>query len=98
VYGLDDGALVCLDPANGELKWKGKRYGHGQMILTGSLLRLGAENGEVILLQPDPREPRELGRFTALKTKTWNPPALAGEYLLVRNDLEAACFRLPVQN
>jgi hypothetical protein len=26
--------------------------------------------------------------------KTWNPPALAGEYLLVRNHLEAACYRV----
>jgi outer membrane protein assembly factor BamB len=39
-----------------------------------------------------------LTRFKALSEKTWNPPALAGEYLLVRNDKEAACFRLPVRN
>jgi hypothetical protein len=28
--------------------------------------------------------------------KTWNPPALAGRFLIVRNDLEAACIELPV--
>jgi len=30
-----------------------------------------------------------------LSAKTWNTPALAGEFLLVRNDLEAACYKLP---
>jgi hypothetical protein len=30
--------------------------------------------------------------------KTWNPIALAGDLLLVRNDLEAACLRLKVQS
>jgi outer membrane protein assembly factor BamB len=50
----------------------------------------------MILLDPQPEEHRELSRFQALTGKTWNPPALAGEYLLVRNDLEAACYRLPV--
>src|SRR5262249_56097965 len=25
VYGLDDGVLVCLDPANGERKWRARR-------------------------------------------------------------------------
>ena len=54
------------------------------------------ESGDVILLEPSPKEPRELTRFTALKGKTWNPPAIAGEFLLVRNDKEAACHRLPV--
>jgi hypothetical protein len=29
-----------------------------------------------------------------LDAKTWNTPALAGEHLLVRNDQEAACYRL----
>jgi len=52
----------------------------------------------VILLDPKPDKPRELNRFAALNQKTWNPPALAGQYLLVRNDKEAACFRLELAN
>jgi outer membrane protein assembly factor BamB len=55
-----------------------------------------AESGEVIMLDPNPQQPRELTRFSALQGKTWNPPALAGQYLLVRNDKQAACYRLPV--
>ena len=45
---------------------------------------------------PNPQEARELARFSALPGKTWNPPALAGEYLVVRNEKAAACYRLPV--
>ena len=55
-----------------------------------------AENGDLVLLEPTPEEHRELHRFTVLNGKSWNPPALAGEYLLVRNDKEAACYRLAV--
>jgi outer membrane protein assembly factor BamB len=96
IYGLDDGTMACLDAATGEQKWKDGRYGHGQEILVGNLLLVGAESGEVILLDPTPQSSRELTRFSALKGKTWNPPALAGPYLLVRNDKEAACYRLPL--
>lgn len=95
-YGLDDGIMTCLDATSGEQKWKEGRYGHGQEILVGKLLLVTAESGEVILLEPNPKEPCELARFSALKGKTWNPPALAGQYLLVRNDKEAACYSLPV--
>jgi outer membrane protein assembly factor BamB len=96
IYGLDDGIMVCLDANTGELKWKEGRYGHGQEILAGDSLLVMAESGEVVLLEPNPTQPRELTRFSALSQKTWNPPALAGEFLLVRNDKEAACYRLPV--
>ena len=96
IYGLDDGIMACLDSASGEQKWKEGRYGHGQEILVGDVLLVTAESGEVILLDPNPQASRELTRFAALKGKTWNPPALAGEYLLMRNDKEAACYRLPV--
>ena len=54
-----------------------------------------AEQGDLVLVEPNPEGLRELTRFSVFKDKTWNPPALAGEYLLVRNDKEAACFRLP---
>jgi outer membrane protein assembly factor BamB len=96
IYGLDDGIMVCVDVSNGELKWKEGRYGHGQEILAGNLLLVTAESGDIILLEPNPVESRELGRFSALKGKMWNPPALAGAYLVIRNDAEAACYRLPI--
>ena len=96
VYGLEDGILACLDLATGELKWKDGRYGHGQFILVRDLLLITAEHGELVLLDPVPSEQRELTKFKALNGKTWNPPAMIGDILLVRNDQEAACYRLPV--
>ena len=96
IYGLDDGIFVCLDAATGDLKWKEGRYGHGQMIRCDNLLLIMAESGDVVLVEPNPTGLKELTRFTALTDKTWNPAALAGDILLVRNDKEAACFRLPL--
>jgi outer membrane protein assembly factor BamB len=97
VYGLDDGVLVCLDPATGERRWKSGRYGHGQVILTGRLLIVQTEEGELVLVEPRPDELRELTRFTVFTRKTWNPPALAGHYLFVRNDVEGALYELPLK-
>jgi outer membrane protein assembly factor BamB len=98
VYGLDDGVLVCLDPGNGQRKWRDGRYGHGQTILVAGLLLVQAEDGEVVLVDPRPDGLRELTRFTAFDGKTWNPPALAGGRLYLRNDREAAVFELPLEN
>jgi outer membrane protein assembly factor BamB len=98
IFGLDDGILVCLDPATGERKWKAGRYGHGQMISVGDLLLIQAESGEVVLVEANSAAPSELTRFAALAAKTWNNPALAGQYLLVRNDREAACYELPLES
>ena len=96
VYGLDDGVLVCLDPETGERRWKTGRFGHGQLILAGKNLLVQTEDGEVILIDPNPERLIEVTRFRALSGKTWNPPALAAPILLVRNDLEAAAYELPV--
>jgi outer membrane protein assembly factor BamB len=98
VYGLDDGVMTCIDPTSGERRWKGGRYGHGQLLLAGDLLLVQTEEGEVVLLDPSPEASREVARFTALSGKTWNPPALAGSRLVVRNDREAAVYELPSAN
>ncbi len=106
IYGLDDGVLVCLDLVNGQRKWKRGRYGHGQVILIdepdgiqdqSGLLLVSAESGDILLVEINPNESEELARFPALASKTWNNPALAGQYLLVRNDREAACYQLPLE-
>ncbi len=97
VYGLDDGVLTCLDPATGERRWKSGRHGHGQLLLVAGLLLVQTEEGELVLVDPSPDAYLELTRFQALDGKTWNPPALAGSLLLVRNDREAAAYELPVE-
>ena len=96
VYGLDDGMLTCIDVEKGRRTWKKGRYGHGQNILVDDLMILTSERGEILLVEPVPEEPLILGSFKAFDGKSWNPPALVGEYLLLRNHLEAALYRLPL--
>jgi outer membrane protein assembly factor BamB len=96
LYGLDDGILVCLDPADGQRRWKSGRHGHGQTLLVDDLLLVLGEDGSVALVEARPDRHSQLGRFAALSGKTWNHPALAGPFLVVRNDREAACFELPL--
>ncbi len=97
LYGLDDGMLTCIDAETGRRTWKKGRYGHGQLLLGDDWLLLFAENGEGILMDPNPTEPSILGTFAGLEGKSWNPPALVGPFLLVRNHLEMACYQLPVE-
>jgi len=94
LYGLDDGILACVNLADGALRWKEGRYGHGQGLVVDDLYLLMAESGELVLLRPTPEAPNELARFRVFNSKTWNPIALSGDLLLVRNDQEAVCLRL----
>lgn len=96
LYGLDDGIFACVNLADGSQRWKEGRYGHGQGLLVDDLYLLMAESGELVLLCPTPEAPNELARFRVFNSKTWNPIALSGDLLLVRNDQEAACLRLKI--
>ncbi len=96
VYGLNDGVLACLDPETGDRRWRGARYGHGQLLQVGERILAQTEEGEIVLIDPDPEELREITRFQALEGKVWNPPALAGALLLVRSDQEAVLYELPL--
>ena len=94
-FGLDEGRLACIDLSTGRRVWKGSRWGHGQVLGVGGHLVVQAEDGEVVVIEASPEEERIATRFDALQTRTWNQPAFAGRYLLVRNDREAICFAYP---
>ena len=96
LYGLDEAILACMDAATGELKWKGGRYGYGQVLLASGHLVLTTEEGDVVLVKATPERHEELARFTAISGKTWNVPAISDGYLLVRNAQEMAGFRIGV--
>ena len=95
-FGFDGSSLACIDLKNGESKWRGGNYGHGQLVLIADqdLLLVVSELGELALVKATPDRYTELARFKALEGKTWNHPVLVGDTLLVRNSEEMAAFRM----
>lgn len=101
VYGLDDALLSCVKLEDGKVEWKKRRtpeFGHGQILLVGDVILVLSETGELAMVEATPEEYRELASIQALDSAdaTWNTPALAPPYLLIRNSREMACYRLPL--
>src|SRR6185295_10924620 len=95
-FGFDGSSLVCVNLEDGKLKWRGKRYGYGQLVLLPEqdVLLILSEQGELALAKATADQFTELAHFPGLEGKTWNHPVLVGNVLLVRNDHEMAAFRL----
>lgn len=98
IYGLSTGTLVCLDRRTGKRLWRGKHYGHGQVLGVDGAILVLSERGYVALVKPDRKRFQEVGRLEVFEDRTWNTPAVAGGQLFVRNDREMACFKLPVRD
>jgi outer membrane protein assembly factor BamB len=97
-YGFDGSILAAIDLTDGVRKWKGGRYGNGQLIALADqdLLLVISEEGELALVSATPDKFTEVARFPALNAKTWNHPVIVRDVLLVRNGEEMAAFRLPL--
>jgi outer membrane protein assembly factor BamB len=95
-FGFDGSILASIGLQDGARKWKGGRYGNGQLVLLPDqdLLLVMSEEGELALVSATPDQFTELARFQVLDGKTWNHPVIVGDVLLVRNGEEMAAFRL----
>ena len=96
-FGFDGNILSCIDLQDGTRKWKGGRYGNGQLVLLADqdLLLVLSEEGELALVSAIPDQFTEVAApVPAIEGKTWNHPVVVRDVLLVRNDHEMAAFRL----
>jgi len=97
-YALSDGTLECVDLQIAEKLWRqprGSRYGQGQLLRVEDVLLVQTEPGDVALVACQSEGFKELSRLDALSSNTWNYPAVAGRYLLVRSSREAIAYELP---
>jgi outer membrane protein assembly factor BamB len=97
IYGFDAAIFTCVSLETGERRWKGGRYGKGQVLLLedSGLLLIASEEGDIVLVEADPAGHKEVAKFRALEGKTWNHPVVVGDKLYIRNAEQAACYRLP---
>lgn len=88
--------LHCVEAATGKSLWTRAKVGqyHASLLRTGDdkLLML-EDGGDLVLLDPGPKEYRELAR-SKICGATWAHPALVGGKLYLRDDKEIICVRL----
>jgi outer membrane protein assembly factor BamB len=89
--------LRCLEAGTGKELWKQDKVGdyHASLLRTGDdKLLLVEEKGDLVLLEPNPKEYRELAR-SKICGKTWAHPAVANGRLYIRDAKELICVELP---
>jgi glucose dehydrogenase len=87
--------LHCVDAKTGKVLWTRPNVGtyHATVMRAGDRLLMLEEKGELVLIQPDPKEYRELARAKVCG-QTWAHPALSDGRLYVRDGKELLCVRL----
>ena len=75
-FGFDGSILACIDLKDGNRKWKGGRYGNGQLILLPDqdVMIVLSEEGELALVGATPNQFTELARFPAHRGQNLEPP------------------------
>ena len=98
LYGLNENRLVCLNAEDGSLKWRGDKFGYGQIIAASGHLIILGDAGDLALVEMNPNEFVPKAKFKALEGgRTWNYPALYQGLLFVRNSYEMACYDLRIK-
>lgn len=98
LYAISDGFLECTD-LSGRSVWKQRgAYENGQLLLVGQWLVIQSEDGELFLVRASPEKPVRPTPVASVQGICWNNLAISHDRLVVRSDLEMACFRLPLRS
>jgi outer membrane protein assembly factor BamB len=88
--------LNCVATESGKVLWKRPNVGtyHASLLRTGdNKLLMLEEAGNLVLLDPNPKEYRELARAKVCG-HTWAHPAFANGRIYIRDDQELICLQM----
>jgi len=86
LYGTTAQAMLCLEFATGQVKWKERGLGAASLCYADRRLYLHGENGDVALVEPSAESYIEKGRFTPPdEPKHKNQMEMAWAYPVVAN-------------
>ncbi len=89
---LPPASLVCLDPQNGQVRWRERQASYGSLVATdGRLLAVGTD-GTLQLIQPNGDRLEILASARPLSGTLRALPALAEGRLYLRNDDTLVCL------
>ena len=97
--GNEGGALVCLDFQTGKVLWDQRqsagRRAKGSLAFADGRLYYRMESGTLLLIEPDPKQYIERGRFEQpdrSRLPAWSHPVIANGKLYVRDQDLLLCF------
>jgi len=97
--GNEGGALVCLDFATGKVLWDQRatvgRRAKGSLALADGLLYYRMEDGAMLLIEPNPQQYVERGRFEQpdrTRLPAWSHPVVANGKLYLRDQDVLFCY------
>ena len=87
LYGFSGRILTAMRLDTGEVSWKDRSVGKGQIIYADGLLYILSEDGVVGLVDPDPAGYREISRFEIGQGDypTWTLPVISNGRLYLRD-------------
>jgi len=89
-YG--SGPLKCIELATGKVKWEQPDFGAGQVILAGDTVLALSDRGELVTVETNPNQYREIARAKVVTGKCWSTPIVANGRIYVRSTKEGVCL------
>ncbi len=99
LYGFSGRILTAMDFETGEVIWRDRSVGKGQIIYAEGRLYILSEDGVVGLVVPNRRGYREISRFEIGSggLPTWTLPVISGGRLYLRDQSRLYAFDIKAQ-
>ncbi len=99
VYFTTNRELVCLEIKTGKVAWKNRCVGKGSLTFADGNLIVRAEGGDgtIVLVEANPSEYREKGRFdqpSRSDKNSWTYPVVVDGKLYIRDQNLLLCYEL----